>query len=535
MSSLFSIRLATGFRSRQAVSIFRARRKTTCLLGLERGRPIPPESRSSIGHDGATGARDGLPFVRLTIMAKKQNVFISYSHADETWKDALQTQLGALQADDPDFIDAWDDRRIGVGEKWKEEIEQAMDRASVAVLLISAHFLTSKFILREEVPRLLARAEKELRIVPVIVRACNWQRVSWLSAIQVRPKDGRVINNGTPAQIETDLSVITGEIATILDALAAQPQPNVPPPRLPDPPIAAVEGIAAPPIGGDAQKADIAVREMTKLASTAKSGDLELFRRDLKGASDAIVAITTCKELHDELHTFEAEPFADILNEHTRVDKDARARENLSNRASTLVGTTQLARALASRLPETAAKREVDWIKRLEEAHQLLLGAIASQNVSRAQAGVNLITRVLDMELVRLNETMVNQAAVLDQSVAPVNAALKYVHDNAATLKVDSAREQKVREGIDASLSAHRRVHESDQRTQSLADNRIRTARRRDHLAQRLRATRYPLAQAPREGRAHHSGAARGVGDRLANALDRPRDRARFARSSARP
>jgi hypothetical protein len=82
-------------------------------------------------------------------------VFISYSHKDEEWKDRLVTQLGVLEQEG--ILDLWDDRRIEAGEDWKPEIEQAINRASVAILMISANFLTSKFILSEEVPVLLTR------------------------------------------------------------------------------------------------------------------------------------------------------------------------------------------------------------------------------------------------------------------------------------------------------------------------------------------------------------------------------------------
>jgi hypothetical protein len=85
----------------------------------------------------------------------KPTVFISYSHRDEEWKDRLVTHLGVLRHQG--LLDLWDDRRIGAGQDWKQEIKQAMDAASVAVLLVSAHFLTSRFILGEEVTRLLER------------------------------------------------------------------------------------------------------------------------------------------------------------------------------------------------------------------------------------------------------------------------------------------------------------------------------------------------------------------------------------------
>ncbi|MCZ7361108.1 MAG: toll/interleukin-1 receptor domain-containing protein, partial [Candidatus Methanoperedens sp.] len=80
------------------------------------------------------------------------SVFISYSHKDEIWKDRLVTHLGVLEQEG--LLDLWDDRRIGAGEDWEREIQKAMAKASVAVLLISADYLNSKFILGEEVPTL---------------------------------------------------------------------------------------------------------------------------------------------------------------------------------------------------------------------------------------------------------------------------------------------------------------------------------------------------------------------------------------------
>jgi hypothetical protein len=381
-------------------------------------------------------------------MARKQTVFISYSHKDEEWKDQLRVHLDALQAEDKDFVDPWDDRRIGVGDKWKEEIEGAMDRSSVAVLLISAHFLTSNFILREEVPRLLARREKGLNIVPIVVRPCNWQRVSWLSSLQLRPKDGRPLMLGDEAQIETDCAEITREIGMILDVLRAEPAPAVHGPLV-EATVVTSESTAVTVIAKEAKTADAAVRAVASLASTADMPELlESFGRDLKVASSAIIAITTYKELHDELHTFEAVPFSDILNEHERIATDSRARENLANRAMTLLGTIEQARALAGRLP--VPNREISWIESLEQAHKFLIDSIKARDVGRSSTAVILITRVLDRQLGRLNEVMVSQAGQLEVSVAPVKTALRFVHDHAVALRIESEREDKIRDGIQA-------------------------------------------------------------------------------------
>lgn len=75
------------------------------------------------------------------------SVFISYSHADEKWKKRFQKQLDVLGLEG--ILDVWEDRRITAGDDWPAEIEQAIEKADVAVLLILADFLTSDFICDE--------------------------------------------------------------------------------------------------------------------------------------------------------------------------------------------------------------------------------------------------------------------------------------------------------------------------------------------------------------------------------------------------
>ena len=80
-------------------------------------------------------------------------IFISYSHRDEDWKNRILLHLGVARKQDR--FDLWDDRRIEGGEDWFEAITNAIDAGCVGILLVSAYSLTSNFILKEEVPRLL--------------------------------------------------------------------------------------------------------------------------------------------------------------------------------------------------------------------------------------------------------------------------------------------------------------------------------------------------------------------------------------------
>ncbi|MCP4576281.1 MAG: toll/interleukin-1 receptor domain-containing protein, partial [Deltaproteobacteria bacterium] len=150
-----------------------------------------------------------------------KKIFISYSHQDEKWKDRLVKHLSVFQD-----LEIWDDRRIEAGDSWRREIENALNAADVAVLMISADFLTSKFILEEEIPRLLKRRKEQgLQIIPVIVHPCAWDEIKWLNTIQTRPKDRRALSGGDEYQIETDLTEIAKEVKNILKASAQKREP----------------------------------------------------------------------------------------------------------------------------------------------------------------------------------------------------------------------------------------------------------------------------------------------------------------------
>ncbi|HEX5872382.1 MAG TPA: toll/interleukin-1 receptor domain-containing protein, partial [Longimicrobium sp.] len=117
---------------------------------------------------------------------EKPTIFISYSHADEPWKDRLVKHLLPLERDG--VAQVWQDRTLRAGDAWYEKIAAGMDDSSLAVLLLSADFLASDFISREELPRLLAlAAERGIRIVPVLVASCGWQDVPALRRLQMWP------------------------------------------------------------------------------------------------------------------------------------------------------------------------------------------------------------------------------------------------------------------------------------------------------------------------------------------------------------
>ena len=107
----------------------------------------------------------------------RTKVFISYSHADKEWLDRLKRHLKPLVREGN--LDCWDDTHIRPGDDWQQEIQNALDTAQVAVLLISADFFASDFIDETELPPLLDAAKaKGVRILPVILSASRFARNS---------------------------------------------------------------------------------------------------------------------------------------------------------------------------------------------------------------------------------------------------------------------------------------------------------------------------------------------------------------------
>lgn len=141
-----------------------------------------------------------------------RTVFISYCRKDAEYLDRILVHLRPLERDG--LIDPWSDQKIEAGDRWRKEIETALERAGTAILLISADFLASEFIVNDELPPLLAAAEeKGTRIIPIILKPSRFRRDSRLARFQALNKPSAPVIR----MAEADREELYAELAEIVE------------------------------------------------------------------------------------------------------------------------------------------------------------------------------------------------------------------------------------------------------------------------------------------------------------------------------
>lgn len=157
---------------------------------IERGSPIGlSDDRLSVLLSLLEIADTDVPTADQPKPKEGKSLFISYSHKDTEYLDRLMVHLRPLEKSG--LIDAWNDTRIAAGKKWQEEIESALKKSAVAVLLVSADFLASSFIVDNELPPLLDKAARDGTVIlPLILKPCRFTRDKSLSIFQaINPPD----------------------------------------------------------------------------------------------------------------------------------------------------------------------------------------------------------------------------------------------------------------------------------------------------------------------------------------------------------
>lgn len=149
-------------------------------------------------------------------------LFFSYSHVDEGLRDQLETHLSGLRRQG--IISSWHDRRITAGTEVGEAIDNYISTADIILLLISPDFVASDYCYEREMKQALERHRRgEARVIPVILRPCDWHDLPF-GKLLATPTDGRPITMW-PNIDQAFVDVVTA-IKHALRELGQKPKPT---------------------------------------------------------------------------------------------------------------------------------------------------------------------------------------------------------------------------------------------------------------------------------------------------------------------
>ena len=143
-------------------------------------------------------------------------LFYSYSHKNESYRDSIEQSLAYLKTDG--LLKDWYDHKILPGESITEKTREKMDEAQIIVFLLSQEFIASNECMKEwKYARKLARENKMLYRIPVILTDCAWKDLVADDNIKALPKDGNPVagfNNKNTArqQVYESIKEVIGKI-----------------------------------------------------------------------------------------------------------------------------------------------------------------------------------------------------------------------------------------------------------------------------------------------------------------------------------
>ncbi|MEL6864560.1 MAG: FISUMP domain-containing protein [Bacteroidota bacterium] len=124
----------------------------------------------------------------MTKSSSPVHVFISYSREDTDLLERLRKQFMAIERSG--LVDTWYDGEIEAGSQWGQVTKNALHRAEVILLLISADFIACDQCYDKEMENALDMHKKgEAIVIPVILRDCTWQFTPF-AQLQCLPKNG---------------------------------------------------------------------------------------------------------------------------------------------------------------------------------------------------------------------------------------------------------------------------------------------------------------------------------------------------------
>lgn len=240
----------------------------------------------------------------LQVASPPFSVFISYAHRDDNDQDRykrfvyrLQRQWPALTRDGR--VKAFSDKEIELGDDWHKRLLDALESASVAVLLVGPEFYLSEFISKTEVPLILERADAGLlTVIPIILSPCRFQDTFFRYPCSNNGPNRKSLAHFQSANPPTNPLIQMSEleqenlflrVAQFVQSLVDESSIPVDVPKDTDEQVRAVEGAL-----------DL-LSDLVRTSQTVREA-VQHFRSAFEAASANAERFRAFKELHEVLH-----------------------------------------------------------------------------------------------------------------------------------------------------------------------------------------------------------------------------------------
>ena len=120
------------------------------------------------------------------------SLFYSYCHKDESFRERMETALKPLSENG--HLSEWSDRRIISGTPFSPQITEKLKNSEVVVFLVSPDFLASDACKDEWREARKNCMETGQKLVPIIIRPCEWMDFDNMREYLAVPRDGKPIS-----------------------------------------------------------------------------------------------------------------------------------------------------------------------------------------------------------------------------------------------------------------------------------------------------------------------------------------------------
>jgi TIR domain len=142
-------------------------------------------------------------------------VFYSYAHADREWQERLASHLEVFKQQKR--LTEWDISAIQPGTELSKEIDHQLSTSDLILLLLSSHYLASRYCSTMEMPRAIEQHERgKARTIPILLSPVSWKQIP-PGALQVLPSNRIPLTQWSKS--EEALTSIAEEIGHIVDGM----------------------------------------------------------------------------------------------------------------------------------------------------------------------------------------------------------------------------------------------------------------------------------------------------------------------------